>query len=132
MGDEAMKDTVNERDTVRVLGPQKAHYWLVQRMAKATGVDLVRAMDEGVIDHADWAGIVTHCRGCQWTGGCQEWLGRRVEEDRPVPGDCENRERFLRMRAALEQGLENAEEISGETGIEIKAQGAESRDTDPT
>ncbi len=108
-----MKDTLNDVASVRVLGPQKEHYWLVQRMAKATGVDLVRAMEEGVIDQADWAGIVTHCRGCQWTGGCQEWLNLPVDDERHVPGDCENRERFLRMRAALDQSLENAKENSG-------------------
>ena len=40
-----------------VLGDEVEHYWLVQRMAKATGVDLVQAMDAGLssIEHLDYA-----------------------------------------------------------------------------
>lgn len=82
----------------RPLGHETDHYWLVKRMAKATGVDLVRAVEEGVLSHADWAGIVTRCRGCTWAGGCGHWLDAPVEDTRAIPGSCLNRNRLADLR----------------------------------
>lgn len=76
------------------MGDENAHYWLVQRMAKATGVDLVAAMDGGRLDHVDWADIVTTCRTCQWADGCARWLSQPTDEERDCPRTCLNRTRF--------------------------------------
>lgn len=82
----------------RLLGDETEHYWLVQRMAQATGTDLVAAMEDGALSSADWAGMVTRCRGCTWTDGCGHWLDDpEAGGARPVPQDCENRARFAAL-----------------------------------
>lgn len=86
-----------------VLGSENAHFWLVQRMAKAAGVDLVRAWEAGLIDNAEWSGIVTKCRGCQWSEGCTRFLDKPVTEERALPEPCLNRARLDAIRAKLEE-----------------------------
>ncbi len=84
------------------LGDLRHHYWLVQRMAQRTGVDLVGAYEEGRIDPEDWAGMVQACRGCEWAEGCAEWLGRKSEAA-AAPKPCCNRARLAMLR--LEEEL---------------------------
>ena len=84
------------------LGDENDHYWLVQRMAKATGVDLVRAVQEGHLSQAGWAGIVTRCRGCTWADGCGHWLNAPVDETRPLPDTCINRKRLAELKDAMQ------------------------------
>ena len=86
----------------RVLGDENEHYWLVQRMARATGVDLVEATKAGVLSQEEWAGIVTRCRSCQWSEGCQSWLSEPVDEERPFPETCINRKRLAALKTELE------------------------------
>jgi len=86
-----------------VLGTEIEHYWLVQRMAKATKVDLVKAFDAGLIFSEDWVGLVTRCRGCQWTEGCDRFLNRTDPSAQPAPAPCRNRERLAEIRAQLEE-----------------------------
>ncbi|MBP0482446.1 DUF6455 family protein [Sagittula salina] len=87
------------------MGDEMEHYWLVQRVAKATGIDLVQAMERGVLEQARWAEIVTSCRSCHWTDGCARWLEAHTEakdaEDRPLPGPCLNRRRLAQVKADL-------------------------------
>ena len=76
------------------------HYWLVMRMAKATGVDLAQAMEEGDLTQADWAGVVDRCRSCGWErdgGGCGRWLDLQVPGEAHVPGACVNQTVFERL-----------------------------------
>lgn len=86
---------------VRPLGPETAHYWRVQRMARATGVDLVAAWKAERFDHAAWKRIVTRCRGCAWAEGCQRWLDRPTESVRRLPQTCLNRERLEQLGAEV-------------------------------
>jgi hypothetical protein len=88
---------------VPVLGPEKDHFWLVQRMAKATGVDLVKAWDSGILTADDWAGIVTRCRGCSWTDGCDRFLDTPNAGNRAAPEPCLNHKRLARIKATLEE-----------------------------
>lgn len=86
---------------VKPLGDENHHYWLAVAMAKAAGVDLQKAMDEGTLSHEDWAGLVTRCRGCDWErdGGCGRWLKLALESDdtSDVPETCVNRTVFDRI-----------------------------------
>lgn len=82
------------------LGDENEHFWLVQRMAKATGTDLVAAMDDGALTNEDWSAMVQHCRGCAWADGCHHWLDQPgTDRPRGVPQTCVNHERFARLRA---------------------------------
>jgi hypothetical protein len=87
------------------MGDQARHYWLVQRMAKATGVDLVSAMADGEMTQEDWAGIVTCCRGCHWADGCAEWLDKPVDDTRAFPESCLNRKRLVAVGASPEEPI---------------------------
>ena len=91
---------------IKPLGDENHHYWRVVAMAKAAGVDLQQAMDDGTLSHEDWAGLVTRCRGCDWEreGGCGRWLKLALAADGPseVPGPCVNRAVFDRIEATAE------------------------------
>ncbi|MGP6089875.1 DUF6455 family protein [Antarctobacter jejuensis] len=86
----------------QVLGDENEHYWLVQRMARATGVDLVKAAETGELTQEGWAGIVHQCRTCQWGEGCQRWLSEPVDETRPFPDGCINRKRLADLKVTQE------------------------------
>lgn len=91
---------------IKPLGDEIHHYWLAVAMAKAAGVDLQKAMDDGTLSHQDWAGLVNRCRGCDWErdGGCGRWLKLALEAEgaNDVPGTCVNRSVFDRIDAASE------------------------------
>ncbi|MBF9034103.1 hypothetical protein HKCCE2091_07615 [Rhodobacterales bacterium HKCCE2091] len=82
---------------IQPLGEERAHYWMVQRMARATGTDLVRAFDEGALSPDQWAATVGNCRGCGWTEGCDHWLDGERGVPRPVPQACPNAALFERL-----------------------------------
>lgn len=86
-----------------VLGPENEHFWLVQRMAKATGVDLVQAADLNIMTQHDWADIVTHCRGCDWSQSCGRWLKQSQDAERALPENCVNRSRLAEIKAELSE-----------------------------
>jgi len=88
---------------MKPLGDPKKHFWLVQGMARATGVDLVQAADQGRLTQADWAQTVQTCRTCTWVDGCKAWLTTAAHVDVP-PQPCRNRAQLAMLR--LEQELE--------------------------
>jgi hypothetical protein len=79
---------------MKPLGDPITHFWNVQRMARATGTDLVAAHDTGALSSEDWAGMVTRCRGCEWAEGCQEWLPEHTDGTAKAPKGCVNRRIF--------------------------------------
>ncbi|SDH42407.1 DUF6455 family protein [Alloyangia pacifica] len=96
------------------LGDERTHYWRVQRMARATGVDLAEAQRLGVLPQRDWAGMVGRCRGCLWSEDCDHWLDFRAELDndeseqdalRTCPEDCVNRRTFAALQGELDHGV---------------------------
>ena len=82
---------------------------LVSGMARATGVDLVAAHDNGTLDQHEWAHMVQTCRRCRWSGQCEAWLAdpARTEGADAPPAECLNRVRLGALKAE-EQALENA------------------------
>ncbi|MBY6201245.1 hypothetical protein KUV65_07730 [Maritalea mobilis] len=77
-------------EQIHKLGDEKRHYWLALGMANASGADLQRALEEGRISHADWAGVVQRCRSCAWTEGCDCWLKAQEPGATDVPRACPN------------------------------------------
>jgi hypothetical protein len=88
------------------LGDETEHYWLVQRMAKTSHVDLVEAFDTGQLSSEDWAEMVSRCRGCAWANGCKEWLAVPGQETQAPPEGCLNRARMAALRIAGELDAE--------------------------
>lgn len=82
----------------RPLGDENRHYWLAVAMAKATGTDLQAALEEGRISHADWANLVTRCRGCDWVEGCDCWLAKQEAGTADAPKTCVNSDFFAKAR----------------------------------
>ena len=83
------------------LGPENRHYWLAVTMARKTGADMQRALDDGVISHQDWATLVQRCRGCGWAEGCNRWMAAQDDAAADVPQACPNAPVFERVLAAL-------------------------------
>lgn len=84
---------------MKPLGDPITHFWLVQDMAKTAGVDLVAARRAGRLNDEDWAAMVTRCRGCRWTDGCQRWLAAHQDGAEAAPEPCENRRIFAGLAA---------------------------------
>jgi len=76
---------------MKPLGNAREHFWLMTGMAKALDVDLGAAMAEGRLSRADYAAMVTACRGCTGAGACRKVLDA-VESLPEAPGYCVNRE----------------------------------------
>ncbi|WP_306153831.1 DUF6455 family protein [Roseovarius sp. MMSF_3281] len=87
------------------LGPPRRHYWLVQGMARATGLDLVAAVRDGRLGLHDWADIVHNCRACAWADGCDQWLAGAPHVAAP-PRPCRNRAALAALK--IEQELSEA------------------------
>lgn len=82
----------------RPLGETGKHYWLVQRMAKACGVDAALAVEQGDLSLGNWAEVVHGCRSCQWADGCKRWLGKHDGKDpSPPPNACINANLIKRL-----------------------------------
>lgn len=81
------------------LGDVSDHLQLVRRMARATGADLAEAMHEGELTNADWAQIVTNCRGCTCVDQCRAQLSALEVSgtQTDAPEYCENRATFDRL-----------------------------------
>lgn len=79
---------------MQTLGDTRNHVYRVQRMAKSRGLDLAAAQNAGNITQADFAAMVTTCRGCGDPGGCDrlQALAREV-------GFCPNTDVFARLAA---------------------------------
>ncbi|KPP83331.1 MAG: hypothetical protein HLUCCO07_12710 [Rhodobacteraceae bacterium HLUCCO07] len=77
---------------MKPLGDMRRHFWMVQKMARAQGLDLAGAMARGDLDQAEWAGIVKRCQSCDGAAHC----ARLLAGDGPgeLPGYCCNREPF--------------------------------------
>lgn len=80
---------------MQTLGDTRSHMFRVHGMAKKRGVDLSAAKADGDITQADFAAMVTTCRGCGDPGECDRLMGL----DRDVPF-CPNADTFTRLAKA--------------------------------
>ncbi|MGB7317268.1 MAG: DUF6455 family protein [Planktotalea sp.] len=83
----------------RKLGARIKHFWLAQRMAKRTGVDLSSAYKAGELSQESWSKFVTRCQGCSWARGCQSFLDQPGIALQPVPVRCENSATLNRLKS---------------------------------
>lgn len=92
---------------MKPLGPEREHYWRVQRMARAAGADPAAAWREGTLGADDWTALVARCRACPWDGACASWLARFEAAERPTvstpPDGCINRDRLAALAAPNER-----------------------------
>ncbi|PRY23617.1 hypothetical protein CLV78_104108 [Aliiruegeria haliotis] len=86
---------------MKPLGSEREHYWLALSMAKAAGVDLQAAIDDGRFDQKSWAATVQRCRGCEWGSECKYWLREHHEID-SAPATCANAGLFDDLKALKE------------------------------
>ncbi|CUH66079.1 hypothetical protein TG4357_02223 [Thalassovita gelatinovora] len=88
---------------MKPLGETTRHYWMAQRMAKATQTDLFGAQGAGVLSQEKWADIVQTCRGCSWVDGCEHWLSKQ-DGNSEIPRECPNFGAYMQLKkAALEE-----------------------------
>ena len=83
---------------MKPLGNTVNHFWKMNRMARVTGVDPAEAYEKGDLSTAEWADMVTRCRGCDWVDGCGRFLDMHVEGDAAVPEACANYDVFKRLQ----------------------------------
>ncbi|MEL6958529.1 MAG: DUF6455 family protein [Pseudomonadota bacterium] len=81
---------------MRPLGQTKRHVLLVNGMAKAVGVDLSSASDDGALTQDAYADMVNRCRGCAAPGACETLLRSPDGTDR-TPSYCRNADILARL-----------------------------------
>ncbi len=86
---------------MKPLGKANHHFWRVQKMARATGIDLVAAVRSGELSPQDWADMVQSCRACDWAEQCRHRL-KNGQSLGHVPAECANCDWF--------EALENAQQ----------------------
>ncbi len=84
---------------MQTLGDAREHFWRVIKMAKACEVDLSTALDDDKINIAEYADMITGCRGCEQVEKCDRLLAETAHVD-GAPGYCVNRETFAELRLA--------------------------------
>ncbi len=84
---------------MQTLGDARAHFWRVIKMSKTSDVDLSTALDEGKINIAAYADMITGCRGCEKVEKCDRLLADAAHLDQ-APEYCVNRETFTQLREA--------------------------------
>lgn len=80
---------------MRTLGDTNTHFFLLKRMARATGADL------SPMEEAAWSAAVTRCRSCACPGLCEAKLAaaeRTGDGMTEAPGFCENRDLLRSLR----------------------------------
>lgn len=83
---------------MKPLGKHRTHFWLTLGMARACEVDLVAALNEGVLSPEDYSNAIAACRGCDNPEGCKAWLHGRAPGAEP-PDYCRNAALFEELRA---------------------------------
>lgn len=78
----------------RPLGDTGVHFWLLQRMAKTCGADMVEASEHGDLNAEGWSEMVQRCRSCDWAEGCDRWLDQHNNGEAKAvpPKGCVNAE----------------------------------------
>ncbi|MBQ4827240.1 MULTISPECIES: DUF6455 family protein [unclassified Leisingera] len=79
------------------LGDPLYHLRLMTRMGQAAGADLTSAFAAGDISHADWAAMITRCRGCEARGQCEAFLSANDHTRAPMPG-CRNADALMQLK----------------------------------
>ncbi len=73
-----------------VQGNIDLHFWITRGMARRLGVNLSEAMHDGLISQADFADMITRCRGCDKADGCLAALSERAGAPTSLPDWCHN------------------------------------------
>lgn len=76
------------------------HFWITRGMARRMGVNLTEAMHDGFLTQADFATMITRCRGCEGADGCMAFLSAHASERGSAPDWCKNGN-ILRELSAL-------------------------------
>jgi len=73
-----------------VQGNIDLHFWITRGVARRLGVNLSEAMHDGLISQADFAEMITRCRGCDKAEGCLVAISERGGVSGAVPDWCRN------------------------------------------
>ncbi len=72
----------------------RPQYWLTLDMARSRGIDLPRALVDGIVTRAEYAEALVRCRTCADPRACRDWLAGSAE----VPQGCRNGPLFDELR----------------------------------
>ena len=77
---------------LRYLGDPNRAFWLTRSVARAIGVNLSQAMQEGALSAQGYGDMVTRCRMCPHAKACELWLAENGAGAERVPAHCANAE----------------------------------------
>ncbi|WP_425039986.1 DUF6455 family protein [Primorskyibacter sp. S187A] len=79
------------------LGDPTLHFYMTRGMARMIGVNLGDALRDGRLKPADYANMVTRCRGCPHASSCQDIMAQNTNLASP-PEQCPNRLQLRQLR----------------------------------
>ncbi|SFU19828.1 DUF6455 family protein [Sedimentitalea nanhaiensis] len=76
------------------------HFWLTRSMARVMGVNLMRAMEQGLLSPEDYGEMVARCQAGKCHEICQLWLARQTGVAAKAPDHCLHRDVLDRLRGS--------------------------------
>ncbi|MGR3507065.1 MAG: DUF6455 family protein [Paracoccaceae bacterium] len=70
------------------LGDPDRHFWLFRSVARVIGLDLARAVSQGMLERENYSAIVNRCRTCPMVAACETWLATSSGSAATPPQGC--------------------------------------------
>jgi len=74
----------------QTLGDPARNFWMTRSVARVMGQNLSEEMHTGRLEPAQYAQMVTCCRGCALVEACEGWLGSQTGIASLPPPGCRN------------------------------------------
>lgn len=81
----------------RTLGDPARHFFMTRSVARAMGIHLGDAMQDGHLAPEAYSAMVTRCRACPMVANCETWLATQTSGAAKPPEGCCNGDAFLRI-----------------------------------
>lgn len=69
-------------------GDPSRHFFMTRSVARVMGVNLTKAMHNGVLQPESYASMVSACRDCALVEACETWLASRTDISEVPPPGC--------------------------------------------
>jgi hypothetical protein len=77
-----------QKGNVLPLGDPDRHFWLFRSVARVVGLDLGKAVSQGMLECEDYRSIVNRCRTCPMVSACETWLAESGGSAASPPQGC--------------------------------------------
>ena len=78
--------------------PAQRPFWMTPARSRAFGTCLAQALQDGLLNHGDYAAAADHCRKCPEDKTCSRWSGVNDPGTALPPACCANAPLMIELR----------------------------------